>query len=724
MKDEASAKLDTLVHKVTELTGLSELARLALVALAGGTVVGAFEALVGQAIEAEDAITKLNAALAVGGNYTAEGSREVQQMAEQMEHLTTTSSTAAIQISATIGAIAKDLTAHQLAQMQRAAIGLAEAHGVSVQRASMMIARSLEGQSNMLRRWGIDLDTSAGAQERANVIIEKTAGLFTIAEAAAGTLGGRLQQVKNEWHEFQQTLGEVIVRAFHLTGHVNALRLFLIHLDETVRANVGTLLHWVDVAKAAFQGVWNVLKVIIDGQAAQFRILWEAIKYAFEQIDEGARNLTGGGVLKAIGVALAWLVALSEAFSVVIAAGFKNGIITLIEFHKAAYHIGELLGDAITFGWYWLKSKSTDFINWLIDRFNDLILLLPSKVRAALGVSTIGHVVNEAAEYLADAKKRILDAANAVHDNVQRIIASSTEAFNTMRNAVDGIVPTVKKLEHAFDGLNAALKKPVQRTTLDAPSNVQNLAKDDNLDQQARGLLRQQQELDAAYKAGAIGVSEYNRQVIRLTESIKELLKNKKLTRQETVELYNALGKLQSVSIGKRLADDLLNVQKITESTNSEVAKMVIGFRDDMTKALTTAFEAHKNFGETLKKEVGKAAAHYAIMSVGRAIMETAEGIAASFFNPPAAAAHFHAAETFMVAAASMGAIAGATGGFSGGGGAQSAAEATTQAVSNQANGVTIIVPPGLTNSQAWVEELIGNIEQAGERRVTVRPSA
>ena len=63
-----------------------------------------------------------------------------------------------------------------------------------------------------------------------------------------------------------------------------------------------------------------------------------------------------------------------------------------------------------------------------------------------------------------------------------------------------------------------------------------------------------------------------------------------------------------------------------------------------------------------------------ALENVARAIEETAKGVAASFWNPPAAAAHFAAAKTFAVAAAAWGALGGTVGAFAGRGGGRGTA--------------------------------------------------
>src|SRR5216117_507314 len=96
--------------------------------------------VVGQIVKAfadqEAAIIRLNTALRVTGRYSEAGTKKIQDMATEMQRLTTVSDEAALGVSATLAQLATGLTTDQLAEAQKAVIGLASAYGIDLQSAS------------------------------------------------------------------------------------------------------------------------------------------------------------------------------------------------------------------------------------------------------------------------------------------------------------------------------------------------------------------------------------------------------------------------------------------------------------------------------------------------------------------------------------------------------------------------------------------------------------
>src|SRR5207245_8485808 len=110
-------------------------------ALFGGAIAVGVEKLVGMYAAEEQAVIKLNAALRLSGQYSVEATTAIQQMAQKMQDQTTTTRDQAIEISGRFAALARNLTADQLAEAQKMVIGYAAATGKSVEEATSLMVR-------------------------------------------------------------------------------------------------------------------------------------------------------------------------------------------------------------------------------------------------------------------------------------------------------------------------------------------------------------------------------------------------------------------------------------------------------------------------------------------------------------------------------------------------------------------------------------------------------
>jgi hypothetical protein len=111
-------------------------------------------------------------------------------------------------------AYAKNLgvTTNKLEEATTAAIGLAAKYRLDLKTAFMLVGRASKGQTQMLTRYGIVLDESLTAQEKFNAILKIGADNFYLAEAAAKETKGAIIQLKNEWGDLQEQIGEKYIR--------------------------------------------------------------------------------------------------------------------------------------------------------------------------------------------------------------------------------------------------------------------------------------------------------------------------------------------------------------------------------------------------------------------------------------------------------------------------------------------------------------------------------
>lgn len=196
----------------------------------------------------EDAIIKLNTALRVTGRFTEEGSRRIQEMASEIQRLTTVADEAALEVSGTIAQLATQLTVEQLAEVQKAAVGLSQTFGLDLQGAAVLVGKALAGERDILSRYGISLDTTKTQQERFNELMRKTAGFFEVAAGTAGSLRGQFIQAANAFDDFKETVGEVIVEILGLDDKGRTLRDRIVEIDDALRENMGQWVKWGRVA--------------------------------------------------------------------------------------------------------------------------------------------------------------------------------------------------------------------------------------------------------------------------------------------------------------------------------------------------------------------------------------------------------------------------------------------------------------------------------------------
>ena len=267
VRDEASGAFDRLKGAIGRVGDSVMSLKGLFLGLVAGAVAKGIESLVDAFIEQEKVTVRLNSALRVTGRFTQDASDAMHKMADDMRTLTTHTDEEALGVSAQFASLARELTTKQLAEAQKVAIGLADATGMSVERASMLMIRSITGQGNALKRWGVDLDTAATQQEKFNEIQRKLGPLFQISVESAKTLGGAIAQSKNEFNELKETLGTVIVESFGLHDAATGLRDTFKRWNEEIKAHIGTWIYWGRI-------VFDVLKVI--GAS-----LWAAVQIAF-----------------------------------------------------------------------------------------------------------------------------------------------------------------------------------------------------------------------------------------------------------------------------------------------------------------------------------------------------------------------------------------------------------------------------------------------------------
>lgn len=249
------------------------------------------------AIAQEEAVNKLNQALALSGEYTQEASKDFQDYAEELQNTTTFSNDQIISTGALIESLG-NLSEEGLKEATLAAANLAAQLGVDLDTAARKLGGAMEGGANSLKKFGVVAEEgSTKAETFANVIEAVNDQFAGSAAARVQTFSGATKQLANDFDDLIKVTGEAIVK------------------NQVVIAVIKEVGNVLRSATSATEGQKNNLKsfvaegvlLAIDatvGLAAALDALYRVGVIAFEGI-KGAAQAVGLGLVTAFGGPLA-----------------------------------------------------------------------------------------------------------------------------------------------------------------------------------------------------------------------------------------------------------------------------------------------------------------------------------------------------------------------------------------------------------------------------------
>lgn len=207
-----------------------------LLGLAMERAVAGFKKFVDEAAGAQQATTKLSIALGSTGQFSAAAVSHVQDLAGELQELTTFSDDAAIGASALIAQIGR-LSGGDLDRATKAAADLAAALGIDLQSAAMLVAKAAAGSTTMLGRYGIVLDEGIPKAEKFAAALAQIESKFGgTATLAANTYTGALAQLKNAIGEVAEAAGGGFLQSMEESMRRLADRAFA--LAKTIRGDL------------------------------------------------------------------------------------------------------------------------------------------------------------------------------------------------------------------------------------------------------------------------------------------------------------------------------------------------------------------------------------------------------------------------------------------------------------------------------------------------------
>lgn len=192
-----------------------------VIAKGGGKIVAAIAAVgaafyaakkaVEEYASAEDAITKLDAALAQTGQLTDANRAKYQELASTLQETTGIADEEWTQVLKTLTQYGS--TASNIERDANAVKNLAGLLDGDLQSAAMLVSKAMQGNYEAFRRYGIIVDEVGTPTEKLNKLYEQLASRGGgQLEASAKTLNGQFRSLKNAFSDFLEAIGGGIAR--------------------------------------------------------------------------------------------------------------------------------------------------------------------------------------------------------------------------------------------------------------------------------------------------------------------------------------------------------------------------------------------------------------------------------------------------------------------------------------------------------------------------------
>lgn len=183
------------------------------------------------AAEQERAERRAIAAIRQRGEFTDEAFEALQRFNAENQQAIGIGDEAALQLQGTLAAMG--LLPDQLQEATRATIGLAEATGQDLNAAARLVARTMQGETSALKRYGITADTTEEA-------MGQLAKMFEIAKAQSDTLATRVKVAEANFGDLREELGKSVTKSEAAAKAMEGVNKALLQMIDFFSSGRGT----------------------------------------------------------------------------------------------------------------------------------------------------------------------------------------------------------------------------------------------------------------------------------------------------------------------------------------------------------------------------------------------------------------------------------------------------------------------------------------------------
>jgi hypothetical protein len=252
----------------------------------------------------EDAINKLNSALAISGNYSKETSEDFQAFASALQQTTKFGDEATLSAAALIESLS-NLSGEGLKKATASAADLSAALGIDLQSAAQLVGKAMTGEVSSLSRYGIQVQKGATAAESASNAMEALQKKFGGAAAAqVNTFSGAWTQLNNQFGDLQEMTGELITKnpvviamfkefsevmgglSLSIGGNTDEMKRMVGEGIITVIDTLQGLITTFDYVWRTGSALWNGLKVSLYGFGAAASAVLEIFDISSKEVTD------------------------------------------------------------------------------------------------------------------------------------------------------------------------------------------------------------------------------------------------------------------------------------------------------------------------------------------------------------------------------------------------------------------------------------------------------
>lgn len=192
---------------------------------------------IAEATAKEDAIQRLNSALAASGKYTKEASAEMVAYANSLEGATRFGDDLILQASALIQSLGR-LGTKELKEATKATLDLSTALGIDLNTAAMMVGKAATGNIDTFKRYGVVITEGKDKTETFRNTLDALSRQFGgSAVNAVKTFSGAAAQISNAWGDLQGEVAGTVTQSGALVGTMNVLSRALGDTADWVKKN-------------------------------------------------------------------------------------------------------------------------------------------------------------------------------------------------------------------------------------------------------------------------------------------------------------------------------------------------------------------------------------------------------------------------------------------------------------------------------------------------------
>ena len=365
----------------------------------------AFDVFVTEGIEAaqkeQDALNKLNQALAQSGNYSEQASKKFEEFAQAMERSTKFSSDAVLSAGALLASLT-GLSGEGLERATRAAIDFSAATGKDLDSAIFAIAKSANGSTEAFAKLGVKFKEGASNAETLNNAVAALESRFGGSAASqAKTFSGAVTILEASFEDLQKVVGRSVIENVAVVNVLTELSKIFFGTADGAKNNEKALREF--VAQGVIYAI-DAIEVFIN----VLDVLYRAGSLVFN-------GLKGAASALALGV------------TVVIAA----------------------------------IAESVTSVIQLIPGVGDKVKEVISKIEGA--AVSLSQAVNDSAKGIEDALGGTTSAFKAVDDKLAMVKQSAEAGFDAVKNGAIASVEPINKAKVATQELTKAQQELIDK---------------------------------------------------------------------------------------------------------------------------------------------------------------------------------------------------------------------------------------------------------------------